>query len=85
MDWRDGSLVKNTGCSSSGASFDSQHPHDSSPPSVTPAIEDLTIFMVSVDTNHVHYAQTNRHKQAEGKSFFHDLLCGLPAEGLAQT
>jgi hypothetical protein len=30
MDWRDGSAVQSTDCSSRGPVFNSQHPHDSS-------------------------------------------------------
>jgi hypothetical protein len=32
--WRDGSVVKNTGCSFRGSEFNSQHPHGGSQPSV---------------------------------------------------
>ena len=37
MGWRDGSVIKNTGCSCRGPRFSSQHPHGGSQPSVTPA------------------------------------------------
>ena len=40
--WRDGSVVKSTGCSSRGPQFNSQHPHGSSQLSVTPASGDPT-------------------------------------------
>jgi hypothetical protein len=33
-DWRDGSAVKSTGCSSRGLEFNSQQPHGGSQPSV---------------------------------------------------
>jgi hypothetical protein len=39
--WRDGSAVKNTGCSPRGTELNSQHPHGSSQLSVTPAPRDL--------------------------------------------
>jgi hypothetical protein len=32
--WRDGSVVKNTDCSSKGSEFNSQQPHGGSQPSV---------------------------------------------------
>jgi len=32
--WRDGSVIKNTGCSSRGPEFNSQHPRGDSQPSV---------------------------------------------------
>jgi hypothetical protein len=38
---RDGSEVENTGCSSRRPGFNSQHPHGSSQPSVTPLSGDL--------------------------------------------
>ena len=41
-DWRDGSMVKSTSCSSRGLGFNSQHPHGSSQLSVTPVPGDLT-------------------------------------------
>jgi hypothetical protein len=34
-------VVKNTGCSSKGSEFDSQHPYSGSQPSVTPVPGDL--------------------------------------------
>jgi hypothetical protein len=34
MGWRDGSVVKNTDCSSRGPEFNSQQPHGGSQPSV---------------------------------------------------
>jgi hypothetical protein len=34
--WRDGSVIKSTGCSSRGQRFDSQHPHGSLQSSLTP-------------------------------------------------
>jgi hypothetical protein len=39
---RDGSVVKNTGCSSRVPRFTSQHPHGRSHLSVTPVLGDLT-------------------------------------------
>jgi hypothetical protein len=39
--WRDGSAVKNTGCSSKGPGFNSQHPRGSSHLPVTPVPGDL--------------------------------------------
>jgi len=42
VDWRDGSVVRNTVCSSRGPEFNSQHPHGSSQPSVTPLPGDPT-------------------------------------------
>ena len=41
LDWRDSSAVKNTDCSFRGPGFNSQHPHDSSQPSITPVPRDL--------------------------------------------
>jgi hypothetical protein len=34
LDWRDGSAVKNTDCSSRGCEFNSQQPHGGSQPSI---------------------------------------------------
>jgi hypothetical protein len=34
LDWRDGSVVKSTDCSSKGPEFNSQQPHGGSQPSV---------------------------------------------------
>ena len=39
--WRDGSVVKSTGCFSRGPGYNSQHLHDGSPPHATPAPENL--------------------------------------------
>jgi hypothetical protein len=46
--WRDGLVVKSTGCSSSGSGFDSQYPHGSSLPSVT---SDPSNMMLSSGTD----------------------------------
>jgi hypothetical protein len=40
-DWRDGSVVKSTGCSSRGPGFNSHLPHGGSQLSITPVPEDL--------------------------------------------
>jgi hypothetical protein len=43
MSWRVGSVIKSTGYSSRGPSFDSQHPYRGSPSSVTPIPDNLTL------------------------------------------
>jgi hypothetical protein len=57
MVWRDGSAVKNTGCSSRRPGFNSQHPHGTSQLSVTPVPEDLAPFH-----RHAFRQNTNAHK-----------------------
>lgn len=44
--WKDGSMVRSTGCSTRGSRLDSQHPHDNSQLSVTPMPSPLRLSSV---------------------------------------
>ena len=50
--WRDGSMVKSTGCSSRSPGFESWHPHSISQPSVSPVLENQCPLPVSVGPRH---------------------------------
>jgi len=55
---KDHSAVKGTGCSCRGPGFDSQHPHDNWPPSVTLVPGDLVPFPASTGTSRACGTQT---------------------------
>jgi hypothetical protein len=63
--WRDGSVVKSTGCSSRGPEFNSQQPHGGSLPFIMGS--DALFWCVSEDSDMYSYTFKNKTKQNKTK------------------
>jgi len=76
--WRDGLVAKSIGCSSRGTRFNSQQPHGTQQPPVTPALGGIQYpFLASPGHGHFHSVQTCTNKTAITRNANIFLLCGL--------
>ena len=61
-DWRDGSMVKSTGCSSREPRFNSQHPHSHSQPTVPPVPGESSNTFWPLQAPGTHVVHRHAHK-----------------------